>query len=211
KNSTNQIDNLRVQILAVALDVWATTTGMGWSTAAGGSASYGFKQDSFGNGTGTIVVNVGSNGAVFRLLAMFGSCCSCSWDGLRAHWLGRPDQDSYLRVPAPSRPVLVSSLIFPGFLRAPGSWAGGPTVAREAQGSARPAAFGHRGGPRNSGETRRCPPTRARAVRDGQPDNRTKPASIRTVVGTGPRTPIRRQNAGVLPRARLVGPSATAP
>jgi sporulation-control protein spo0M len=65
KGSHSQVDNLRVQILAVALDVWATTTGEGWSTAAGGSASYGFKQDSFGNGTGTIVINVGNNGAAF--------------------------------------------------------------------------------------------------------------------------------------------------
>src|SRR5262249_16910116 len=37
KNSKKQIDNLRVQILAVDLDVWATTTGLGWSTAPGGS------------------------------------------------------------------------------------------------------------------------------------------------------------------------------
>ena len=74
-------------------------------------------------------------------------------------------------------------LIFPGFLRAPGSWVGGLTAAREAQASARPAALGHRGGPGNRGETRRCPPARARAVRGAHPDNRTKPASIRTVVG----------------------------
>jgi hypothetical protein len=66
-NSKTQIDNLRVQILAVALDVWATTTGEGWSTAAGGSASYGFKQDSFHNGTGTIVINVGNNGTAFNV------------------------------------------------------------------------------------------------------------------------------------------------
>jgi hypothetical protein len=65
KNSHKQIDNLRVEILAVELDVWATTTGQGWSTAPGGSSSYGIKQDSFGNGTGTIVINVGSNGAAF--------------------------------------------------------------------------------------------------------------------------------------------------
>ena len=53
------------EVLAVALDVYATTTGRGWSTAPGGSASYGFKQDGFGNGTGDVVINVGSNGAAF--------------------------------------------------------------------------------------------------------------------------------------------------
>ena len=64
-NSKTQLDNLRIQILSVALDVYASTTGLGWSTAAGGSASYGFKQDGFGQGTGTVEINVGSNGAAF--------------------------------------------------------------------------------------------------------------------------------------------------
>jgi hypothetical protein len=57
--------NTMAQALANALAVFATTTGLGWSTATGGSASYGFSQGQFGTGTGTSTINVGNCGAAF--------------------------------------------------------------------------------------------------------------------------------------------------
>src|SRR5437016_4441827 len=48
--------------LALALNVYVTTTGLGWTTTA---ASYGFKQGFGGAGLGAILYNVGNNGASF--------------------------------------------------------------------------------------------------------------------------------------------------
>jgi hypothetical protein len=47
--------------MSLALNIYATTTGLGWPNAA----SYGFKQGFGGLGLGQIYYNVGTNGASF--------------------------------------------------------------------------------------------------------------------------------------------------
>jgi hypothetical protein len=51
--------------LATALDVWVTTTGLGWNTNATGPTKYGFQQGFGGLGLGQVLYDVGSNGAAF--------------------------------------------------------------------------------------------------------------------------------------------------
>jgi hypothetical protein len=53
------------QCMSVALGVWVTTTGLGWNTSSTGPMHYGFMQGFGGAGLGSILFNVGSNGASF--------------------------------------------------------------------------------------------------------------------------------------------------
>src|SRR5262249_41159319 len=84
--------NTYAQALGLALNVFATTTGLGWNTGSGGSQSFGFKQDANGNGTGTRTYDVGNNGAAFGVanntvitvnaaLSYFNSQCSITTTG----------------------------------------------------------------------------------------------------------------------------------
>jgi hypothetical protein len=59
------IGNTYAQVLATALNVWVTTTGLGWNTSPTGPTKYGFAQGFGGAGLGSILYNVGSNGASF--------------------------------------------------------------------------------------------------------------------------------------------------
>src|SRR5262249_4120772 len=60
KAAKSQSDNVRVQALAVALDIYATTDFLGGGLL---SASYGFKVTA--KGVGAAMYNVGANGAAF--------------------------------------------------------------------------------------------------------------------------------------------------
>ncbi len=65
KNSSGLDGKLYTQALTTALNVWATTTGLGWNTSSTGPTTYGFQQGFGGLGLGSIYDNVGSNGASF--------------------------------------------------------------------------------------------------------------------------------------------------
>jgi hypothetical protein len=64
KNS-NANNAAMAQTLAVTLEVWVTTTGLGWNTNPGGPQSFGFHQGTGGAGLGSASYSVGSNGASF--------------------------------------------------------------------------------------------------------------------------------------------------
>jgi hypothetical protein len=59
------IGNTYAQALTTALDVWVTTTGLGWNTSSSGPTKFGFQQGFGGAGLGSILYNVGNNGASF--------------------------------------------------------------------------------------------------------------------------------------------------
>ncbi len=61
-NASGSTYNTYAQALTTALNVWVTTTGLGWNSTA---ASYGFHQGFGGLGLGDIFFNVGTNGASF--------------------------------------------------------------------------------------------------------------------------------------------------
>jgi hypothetical protein len=78
--------NTYAQVLATALDIWVTTTGLGWNTNSNGPTKYGFHQGYGSIGLGDYYYNVGSYGASFGvannspvkvsdLLAYFNSVC----------------------------------------------------------------------------------------------------------------------------------------
>jgi hypothetical protein len=63
KNNSGSIPgNLYLHAFNTALDIWVTTGGLGWGTA---SQNKGFMQGFGGAGLGSILYNVGSNGAAF--------------------------------------------------------------------------------------------------------------------------------------------------
>ncbi len=64
-SASGVIYNTYAQAFTTALDVWVTTTGLGWNTSATGPKSYGFQQGFGGVGLGAVYYNVGSNGASF--------------------------------------------------------------------------------------------------------------------------------------------------
>src|SRR5262249_51153283 len=65
KNNTGGVMTTYAQALTTALNVWVTTTGLGWNTSATGPQFYGFQQGFGGLGLGSVYYNVGSNGASF--------------------------------------------------------------------------------------------------------------------------------------------------
>jgi hypothetical protein len=65
KNSSGLVGNLYAQALTTALNVWATTTGLGWNTSSTGPTKYGFQQGFGGAGLGSIYDDIGSNGPSF--------------------------------------------------------------------------------------------------------------------------------------------------
>jgi hypothetical protein len=62
-NSGSPIGNTYAQALTDALSVWVTTSGLGWNLSSTGPTKYGFMQGFGGAGLGTILYNVGNNGA----------------------------------------------------------------------------------------------------------------------------------------------------
>jgi hypothetical protein len=71
-SASGVVYNTYAQALTVALDVWVTTTGLGWNGAnqlpkSATSATYGFMQGFKGAGLGDIYYNVGNNGTSFGM------------------------------------------------------------------------------------------------------------------------------------------------
>jgi hypothetical protein len=54
-------NNTTLQALALSLNVWVTTTGLGWNTNSSGPGHYGFQNVDLGS----VSVNIGNNGASF--------------------------------------------------------------------------------------------------------------------------------------------------
>jgi hypothetical protein len=65
KGASGQTNTTMANVMSTALSVWVTTTGLGWNTSATGPTFYGFHQGFGGVGLGSILYNVGSNGASF--------------------------------------------------------------------------------------------------------------------------------------------------
>jgi hypothetical protein len=63
--SAGLVGSLYAQALTTALNVWVTTTGLGWNTSSNGPTTYGFQQGFGGVGLGSVYDNLGSQGASF--------------------------------------------------------------------------------------------------------------------------------------------------